>query len=195
MKSLKINVGVSPRHIHLQPEDVDVLFGLGYQLTPKKPLVELNSFVVEERVKLIGPRGSFSSVAIIIPHRKKRQIELSKTESIILGVKPPINESGDHIGAAQLEVVGPKGSLICNGVIIPKRHIHLCEKDAQELGLKAGDLVDVHFDGIRETIFPRVKVKEINSLIKASEIHIDTDEANAVGASNGDLCEIFPVKE
>lgn len=193
-EKINIRVGVSARHIHLQAEDVETLFGKGYQLTPKKPLIEVNSFVVEERVKLVGPKGEFPKVAIIVPHRQKRQIEMSKSDAYAIGINPPINESGDHTNAAQLKVIGPKGSLVCHGVIIPKRHIHLCIKDAEAINAKAGDYVDVYFKGERPAIFPSVKCKEINPLIDFSELHIDTDEANAVNVLNGDLCEIIKTK-
>ncbi|MDW7673238.1 MAG: PduL/EutD family phosphate acyltransferase [Bacillota bacterium] len=190
---IKIRVGVSARHIHLQEGDVEILFGPDYQLTPNIPLIEINSYVVQERVKLVGPKGEFPKVAIIIPHRPKRQIELSKSDAFALGIKPPINESGDHTNAAELLVVGPKGSLTCTGVIIPQRHIHLCGKDAKALNVQAGDYVEVTFKGTRETIFPKVKAKEINEQLDVSELHIDTDEANAVDVTNGDMCIVRKV--
>ncbi|VFS52359.1 propanediol utilization phosphotransacylase [Moellerella wisconsensis] len=35
---IAIPVGISNRHVHLSRQDIDVLFGQGYQLTPLKEL-------------------------------------------------------------------------------------------------------------------------------------------------------------
>lgn len=43
-----IPVGVSNRHVHLSQQDVEALFGVGYQLTPFKPLRQPGQFAAEE---------------------------------------------------------------------------------------------------------------------------------------------------
>ena len=47
----EIKVGVSQRHIHLSREDVDILFGKGYELTVKKYLMG-REYAAEEVVTL-----------------------------------------------------------------------------------------------------------------------------------------------
>ena len=50
----EIKVGVSQRHIHLSREDLDTLFGKGYELTKKKTLMG-REYASEECVTLVGP--------------------------------------------------------------------------------------------------------------------------------------------
>ena len=35
---MKVNIGVSARHVHLSRNDLDILFGKDYELTEKAPL-------------------------------------------------------------------------------------------------------------------------------------------------------------
>ena len=61
MKNIKLEV--SARHVHLSQEHVDILFGEGYQLTPKKELSQPGQFACEERVTVVGPKKTFENVA------------------------------------------------------------------------------------------------------------------------------------
>ena len=65
MKDHKKTVGVliSNRHIHLNREAVDILFGKGYELTVKRPLAD-PIFAANETVTLQGPRGKIEGVRI-----------------------------------------------------------------------------------------------------------------------------------
>ena len=56
-------VEASGRHVHLTKEHVEALFGEGYELTPVKDLSQPGQFAAKERVRVIGPKGEFSSVA------------------------------------------------------------------------------------------------------------------------------------
>ena len=57
-------VEASGRHVHLTKEHVEALFGEGYELTPVKDLSQPGQFAAKERVRVIGPKGEFSNVAI-----------------------------------------------------------------------------------------------------------------------------------
>ena len=69
------------------------------------------------------------------------------------------------------------------GVIAAKRHIHMTPKDAEEFGVKNGEIVSVKVlnETGRSVIFGDtvVRVSEKFSLA----MHVDTDEANAAGLS------------
>ena len=178
----KVFVDVSARHVHLSQENMDILFGEGAQMTPKKPLG--GGFAAEERVTLVGPRGSFERVAILGPVRPT-QIEISKTDARALGVNPPVRLSGKTQGSAPIIIVGPKGKLeLEEGCIIAKRHIHITEGCAAEYGISQGDVVKVRIETpdrtlVFEDVPCRVQPGDING--PAATMHIDTDECNAAG--------------
>ena len=106
-----VPIGVSARHIHLTQEHVEALFGPGYQLTKKKELMG-GQFASNELVTIVGLKlRAIENVRILGPVRSKSQVEVSATDSIRLGVKAPIRESGNTAGSAAIAVVGPKGAI------------------------------------------------------------------------------------
>ncbi len=185
-----VKVGVSQRHIHLSREDLDILFGKGYELTPKKVLMG-REFASNEVVTLVGPSlKSIENVRILGPVRKNTQVEISRTDTFVLKVSPPVRPSGEVEGSEKIVVVGPKGSIyLKEGVIIANRHIHLTPEFAEGLNLKDNDYVDVVIDGIKPTKFydVQIRVREDFNV----EMHIDTDDANSSGLKNGDVVHII----
>lgn len=174
-----IPVEMSARHVHLTAEDVEVLFGSGATLTEKRPLT-LPGFLAEERVTIVTPKGSFKNVAILGPVRNHTQVELSATDAFALGLKLPVNLSGDYTDAQDVTLVGPKGALVAkNSAIIAKAHIHLNQKEADELGLKDKQVVEVDVMGTRPISMKNVMIR-VNEGMHAM-MHIDMDEANACG--------------
>ena len=97
-----IPVGVSVRHVHLSRGDCDALFGQGYELTPKRAVTQPGQYVCRETVDLVGPKGAVERVAIINPLRKETQVEVAKTDAFVLGVQPPLRESGQLEGTPGL---------------------------------------------------------------------------------------------
>jgi putative phosphotransacetylase len=185
MSEIKVPVGISNRHVHLAQADLEALFGKGHQLTPVKDLSQPGQFSCEETVTLIGPKGSISRVRILGPVRSASQVEISKTDCFALGLTPPIRDSGSLSGSPGITLQGPSGKIeLKEGVIIAQRHIHLQTDEAVQLGLKDKELVSVKFTGDRETTFGNVLIR-VNPNFKM-DMHIDTDEANAAGLSNGD---------
>ena len=180
-----IPVGISNRHIHLSREHVDILFGKGYKLTPIKDLSQPGQFACKEQLTIIGPSmRPIEGVRVLGPERKKSQVEISRTDSFTLKVKPPVRESGDIAGSAPVTIVGPKGIVTLDeGCIIANRHIHMSLEEGEQFGLKDGDYVDVEANGERRTMFFDVQVR-VNKAFKL-EMHIDTDDANAAGIGNG----------
>ena len=180
-----IPVGVSNRHIHLSAEHVDILFGKGYELTPIKDLSQPGQFACKETLTIVGPSlRPIENVRVLGPVRSASQVEISRTDSFTLKVKPPVRESGDIAGSAPITIIGPKGVVtLKEGCIIANRHIHMSLEEGSAFGLKDGDYVDVDVQGERRTKFYDVQVR-VNKAFSL-EMHIDTDDANAAGIGNG----------
>ena len=186
----KVVIGVSQRHIHLSREHLDILFGKGYELTIKKYLMG-REYAAEECVTLVGPSlKSIEKVRVLGPVRPNTQVEISKTDTFILKVSPPVRPSGKIEGSEKMVIVGPKGVVYLNeGVIIANRHIHLEPKFAEENGIKDNDYVDVLVDSVKPTKFYDVQVRVRDDF--RNEMHIDTDDANSAGIKTGTMVTII----
>lgn len=175
----KILLEISARHLHVTREDLDILFGEGYELTKKKDLSQPGQFVSNERVAIVGTKKEFPAVSILGPCRKATQVELSATDCRTIGVSAPVNMSGDLEGAGDCIIRGPKGEIEARGsVIVAKRHIHALPEDAEKYGLTDGQNVKVRVDSDnRSLIFDDVVVRVTPTSFWA--LHVDTDEGNA----------------
>ena len=185
-----VKIGVSQRHVHLSREDLDTLFGKGYELTPKKMLMG-KEFASNEVVTLVGPSlKSIENVRVLGPVRKDTQVEISRTDTFVLKISPPVRPSGEIKGSEKLVIVGPKGSVyLKEGVIIANRHIHLTPQFAESMNLEYNDYVDVVIDGVKPTKFYDVQIRIRDDF--NVEMHIDTDDANSCGLKNGDVVHII----
>lgn len=181
--SEEIMVETSARHVHVSREALDILYGEGYELTPKKWLSQPGQFASEERVRVIGTKGEFPAVSILGPVRPACQVELSATDCRSIGLGIVVRESGDIDGTPGCTIVGPKGEVtIDKGVIVAKRHIHMTPEDAEHYGVTDKQIVSVKVDSAdRSLIFGDVVVR-VRSDFKLA-MHIDTDESNAVLAA------------
>ena len=186
----QIPVGVSNRHIHLTHSDVETLFGAGYQLTQLKDLSQPGQYACKETVTIVGPSmRPIEKVRVLGPERSRTQIEISRTDSFQLKVKPPVRESGKVDGSAPLTIIGPCGVLtVSEGCIIANRHIHMSEEDGRRFGIQDGEYVTVDADGARRTRFYDVQVRVNKAFVL--EMHLDTDDANAAGLGNGSKVRI-----
>lgn len=174
----KIPVGISNRHVHLSQEDIKLLFGRNGQLTKFKDLSQPGQYACEQKVTLVGKGGVIENVRILGPARIKTQVEVSKADTVKLGIEAPLRESGDLAGAAGITLVGPAGSVtLQEGAIIAARHIHMHTQDAAKLGLNDRDYVAVKTIGPRGLTFNNVIIR-VSDKFKL-EMHIDIDEANA----------------
>ena len=185
-----IKVGVSARHVHLSQQDLETLFGKGYELTKKKMLMG-DQFAAEECVTLVSPSlRSIEGVRVLGPVRKESQIEISRTDTFKLKVSPPVRPSGEIKGSAPMALVGPKGSVFLNeGCIIANRHIHMTPADAAKYNIKDNDIVDVEIQNSKPTRFYNVQVRVREDF--NTEMHIDTDDANACAIKTGDYVKIL----
>ncbi|MED4697457.1 phosphate propanoyltransferase [Lysinibacillus capsici] len=185
----KIPIGVSARHVHLAQAEVEQLFGENYQLTPKFELSQPGQFAAEETVVIAGPKGSIERVRILGPARSLSQVEVSWTDAMKLGLKPPLRISGDIQGSSPVTLIGPKGSVVLNeGLIIAQAHIHMSPADSARFQVVDGQSVQITVEGIRPIILSNVVIR-VSERYRL-EMHIDTDEANAGLIQQGTLAEI-----
>jgi len=187
----EVKIGASQRHIHLSREHLDILFGKGYELTKKKTLMG-REYAAEECVTLVGPSlKAIEKVRVLGPVRKDTQVEISRTDTFVLKISPPVRPSGEIKGSERIVIVGPKGSVYLNeGVIIANRHIHLTPQYASQHEIQDGDWVDVICHGKEKT----TKFYDVQIRVRDDfnvEMHIDTDDANSAGLRNGDMVTII----
>jgi putative phosphotransacetylase len=186
LENYKIPIGVSNRHVHVNKEDLEILFGEGYNLTKKSELKQPGQFAANETVTIRGPKGEFEKVRILGPVRDKSQVEISLTDSFRLGVKAPIKESGELNNTPGLEIIGPCGNVkIPQGTIVALRHIHMTPEYAEKMGVKDKEIVEVETLSERRGILGNVLIRVSNK--SAFEMHIDLDEANACSLKNNDF--------
>ena len=183
-------IETSARHVHVTQEVLEKLFGANQELTVKKELSQPGQFASNQKVTVVGPKGSLSC-SILGPCRTLNQVELSFTDARTVGIVAPVRESGDVKGSAPCKLVGPCGEVTLEeGVIIAKRHIHMTPSDAEEFGVKNGDIVSVHVNtnAGRDIVFGDTVVRVSEKYALA--MHIDTDECNAgccAGVVYGDI--------
>lgn len=181
-------LGVSARHAHLCREHMDILFGKGSELHPKKMIGQPGQYASEEQITLVTEKGSMK-LRIIGPLRPETQIELALTDARKVGLNAPIRNSGDIKGSAGGKLIGPAGEMeLKEGIIIAARHIHLYPRTAAKYGLKDGDIVDIVTEGERALTMHNVLVRAGEK--HADEVHIDTDEANACSLGTGAMVNI-----
>ena len=184
----KFIVETSARHVHVSRETLDVLYGKGHELTSKKALSQPGQFACEEKIEVVGPKGSLK-MSILGPTRPEDQVELSFTDARTLGIVAPIRESGDVAGTPGLKLVGPLGEVeIAAGAIVAKRHIHMTPADAAELGVTDKQIVCVKLNTARPVILCDTVVRVSEKFALA--MHIDTDECNAAAAFGAVMGEI-----
>lgn len=173
----QVRIGVSNHHIHLTDEDFNTLFP-GQKMTSFKPLYQHNEFASNQFVDIVGPKGTIPHVRILGPTRSHSQVEIAKSETFTLGIDAPIRLSGHLDGAPSVKLRTPDGEVTVQGVIVAKRHIHMSLDDADNFGVKLGQIVSVEIDSKdRKTIFDDVVCRPREDFLL--EMHIDTDEASA----------------
>ena len=179
----KILVETSARHLHVSQKDLEILFGKGYELHNKKDLSQPGQFACTERVDVIGPKKTLPGVTILGPVRPDTQVEISLTDARSIGVNVPVRESGDIEGSGGCKLAGPCGEVeISKGVIAAKRHIHMTPEDAERLNVQDKQIVSVKLGANgRGAVLDDVVVRVSPKFSLA--MHIDTDEANAVGGA------------
>ena len=129
VKSGLVEVEVSARHVHLTQEQIEILFGEGAQLHPKRMLSQPGQFLSEEKVKLVGKKG---------PVRESGNLEGAGTITIE-GPKGVLKD----IPAA----------------IVAHNHIHVPTDIARKMNMKDGERVSVQMLTERMLTFDDVVIR------------------------------------
>ncbi|HHX66822.1 MAG: phosphate propanoyltransferase [Miniphocaeibacter sp.] len=190
MKDDSIPVGISNRHVHLSKEDLETLFGKGYELTKLKDLSQPGQYAAKETVIICGPKGAIEKVRILGATREKTQIEILAGDCFKLGIKAEPRLSGKLDNTPGLTIIGSQGSVQTeNGLIIGQRHIHMLPEDADKLNVKDGENVSIKIEGIRSGVLDNVIVRAVEN--SALECHLDMEEANAMGLDSKSKIKII----
>lgn len=181
---MKIRVGVSNRHIHLCKKDADMLFGTDYEFKKRNDLSQVGEYACEEVVKVSTSKGEFPYVRVLGPLRDYTQVEISQDDAMVLGIDPPIRDSGDLENSESVWILGPNGKIYKeNCCIRANRHIH-CNK-LDNIGHNNRDIVKVDVNG-KTMDDVHIKMGDNFKL----ELHIDKSDALLYGLNNGDYIEI-----
>ncbi len=190
---MKVSVGVSNRHIHLTEKHFKLLFGEEATLHVRNPIHQPEQFAAEETVTIRTSKGKIEKVRIIGPLRSYTQVEISKTDAYLLGIDPPIRDSGDIDGSEAIIIEGPVGTVTLeSGCIIANRHIHITPKQMKLYELEGLEEVHVQIQGEKGGILSHVFLKVSDD--SYFELHLDTDDANAFQLHNGDIVTILEGK-
>jgi len=183
-------VNISARHVHLTPEHVRVLFGKD-DLEPVKDLYQEGFYAAKETVAVIGPRlRMIPNVRVLGPCRGDSQVELAFTDGISLGIDLPVRISGDLRDTPGCVLVGPSGVVeLKQGVIRAMRHVHMGPADLAYYGVKNGEAMNLRVVSEGCTSVLENLVIRAGERIKL-EVHLDTDEGNAVGLDRATSVEL-----
>lgn len=191
VRRITIPMEASGRHIHLSRAAVEQLFGVGYQLNRVRDLSQPGQFVCAERVTLQGPKGELKNVVILGPERPECQAEVSLTDAVALGERPPVRLSGDLEGSPGFTLrYGNRVLHVDRGLIAAKRHIHMTPADAARFGVRHGQTVRLRTLTSRPLVFGDVEVRVSERYATAA--HLDYDEANACGFQKGSRGLLLP---
>lgn len=176
---MEVKVGVSNRHVHLTKEDLEILFGKNYTLTPRNYLDQPEQFAAEETVTLKTNKNIKEHVRIVGPTRDYTQVEILEEDKDYFGINPPVRNSGNLENSEDITIIGPKGELYKKNVcIIAKRHIHINTRDKKNF--KEDQIVKVE---IEDKVLDDVHIKIGDSYALA--LHINKDEARKNNIENG----------
>ena len=185
---MKINIGVSARHIHLSKEDFELLFP-NEELNVYKELSQYPNYASDKKVILKNGDKAIENVRVIGPLRDETQVELSKTDCYTLKIDAPLCNSGELDNAAVLEIVNGDKSVVRKCAIIQNRHIHISFEDAEKYGFTNNQKVKVHINSRKSGTIEDVYIKTGEKF--SLELQLDTDDANAFLIDENSEAEII----
>ncbi len=190
-ESGRLVVNVSARHAHVTQEDLERLYGKGHKLTPYKALYQDGFFAARETVTILGPRQRMiGNLRILGPCRDHTQVELAFSDAVQLGLDVPVRKSGDHRDSPGAYLVGPAGMVAMpRGVIRHERHVHMSPADAAAYGVKEGGRLHLRVKSDCSAVLEDLLVRTAPGA--KLEVHLDTDEGNAVNLAKATRVELF----
>lgn len=189
-----IPIGISARHVHVSKEDLERLFGKGYELTHYKNLSQPGQFAAQEKLDIIGPKGKISSVRILGPIRSESQVEVAYSDLRTLGVSTEVRSSGDIRNTPGITLKGPQGEItLLKGLIIAERHIHMTPLDAKLYGVSNGEKVSLIVEGVKAGVLDNITIRVSENY--ALDCHLDTDDANAFIIRQGQKLKMIKNKQ
>jgi putative phosphotransacetylase len=185
-------VNISARHVHLTQEHVEVLFGPGSRLEEDRPLYQDGYYAAKQTVAVVGPRRRMiPNVRVLGPCRNASQVELAFTDGISLGIDMPVRISGDHRDSPGCVLVGSHGVVeLKAGVIRAMRHVHMSPADLAHFGVSNGDRMHLRVQSAGCTTLLEDVVVRADDDVKL-EVHIDTDEGNAINLEKATAVELL----
>ena len=179
---MNIKIGVSNHHIHLTKEVLEILFGKGYKLTPKRYLTQKGQYACEETITLKKGKKVLEHVRIIGPCRKYTQVELLETDNSFFGLDCPVRKSGDLVGSETITIIGPKGEYeAVESTIIADRHIHMSKEDLETFKRHNDEVVKVNVEN--GVTLDDVHIKSDETCVL--EMHMNKDEATKLDIETG----------
>lgn len=183
---MKIPVGISKRHVHLNIETFNKLFNES-DLPVRNYLNQPDQYASTFTVDLEWNGNIIEHVRVVGPIRNYNQIEVSDSECKILGVNPPTKASGDLSESLPINIIGPKGKVsLSSGLIKAQRHVHVTEETLRKLNLEDKQEVKIYKDN---TYLFTANIKL--SIPGFDELHIDTEEEKRYDLHQGDEVEFF----
>jgi putative phosphotransacetylase len=164
MKTIKVPCSISARHVHLSHADYAAFVAKHGEVTKKRDLSQGLHWATHEKAQAYG-----LNFTIVMPPRDETAYELSLSEAISHDVPFQFGK-----GLFQIK----------------QRHLHCPQNSADELDLKDGDTVSIQMDGSRAGRYDQVLVR-VDRWASMLEVHLDTDEANALGIKNGNLVDLL----
>lgn len=185
---MKVNIGVSARHIHLSEDDFNILFP-NEELNIYKELSQYPNFASDKKVTLKNNDRIIENVRVVGPLRNETQAELSKTDCHYLSIDAPVCNSGELEDAAEIEIINGDVSIFRSCAIIQNRHIHMSYEDAKNYGFTDDQIVRVKIDTKKGGIMDDVHIKLGDKF--SIELQLDTDDANAFLVDENTVGEIL----
>lgn len=192
---MKVKLGISNRHIHLTEENYKKLFG-DEPLNVVRYLNQPGQFASDKFVTLKNGDREIKHVRVLGPTRDYNQVEISRTDSYVLKLNPPIRNSADLKDSSPITIVNEENNkeiYLSEGCIIATRHLHIHPDEAKEYGLEGVKKVKIRIDGEKSGILENVHMR-VSKRAKY-ELHLDTDDGNAFNVKTGDEVEIIELEK